>query len=78
MGKPVLRIGTQHALGKAGGLTHVTIRQRRDEGAFEQLAIARVEAQGLAEIGRGGKRIAIGAGDQRRQIVARRTDADLK
>ena len=60
------------ARGEPERLGHIAVGQRGDEGALGQLAIARIVAQRLAKKGRGGQRVALGAGDQRREIIARR------
>ena len=64
-------------LGERKAVGHVAVGERGGEGALDQVGVARIAAQRLARIDGGGVGVAIGAGDQRGEIVARLAAADL-
>ena len=78
MRQPVRGIARDQPVGEDEGVLHVAVRQGRDEGVFDELRVARVVAQRLAEKRRGGDGVALGAGDERREIIAGRAVAHLE
>jgi hypothetical protein len=68
----------EHTIGEAEGVFHIAVRDRRDEGALNQIRIARIGPQRLAKESRRGHGIALGARDKRGEIIAGRAFADSK
>jgi hypothetical protein len=64
-------------LGERKAVGHVAGGERGGEGALDQVGVARIAAQRLARIDGGGVGVAIGAGDQRGEIISRLAAADL-
>ena len=58
------------AVGQAVGVLGVAARQRRGEGALDEVEVVRIGAQRLVEIDRGGVGVAVGAGDDGGKVVA--------
>ena len=61
--KPVERFARDEPLGGAEGLGHRAVGEEGDEGALQQLLVARIGLDGLAEEGRRGRGVARRAGD---------------
>ena len=76
-GEAVVGIARQQPVGELERIRHIAVRQSRREGAFDQFRVARIGAQRLAKIGRRRRRIAIGAGDQRGEIISGLALADF-
>ncbi len=74
----IVWIVREHATGEAEGVLHIAVRDRRDEGALDQVRIARIGPQRLAKECRRGHSIALGARDNRGEIIAGRAFADLE
>ena len=68
----------EHTIGEAEGVLHIAVRDRRDEGALDQIRITRIGPQRLAKESRRGHGIALGARDKRGEIIAGRAFADLE
>ena len=65
-------IDVEHALGKLGGLVDIAAGEHGEEGAAQQIRIARIELQHVHVIGGGGSGIALGIGVARGKIAAGR------
>ena len=78
MGEPVGRLLREQPVGQSEGIEHVAVGQRRDEGALDELRVARVETQRLAREGGGGRRVVIGTGDDGGEVIAGRAVGDLE
>ena len=78
MREPVRAVMRDHAAGQREGLRHIAVGERRDEGAVGKIRVFGIVAQRLAEEGRGGERVALRAGDDRGEIIARQAGADLE
>ncbi len=72
----VVGVARDQAIGQRKPVGDVSVGQSGGESALDEIRISRIGAQGLAEIHRGRGRVAIGAGDQRRQIIAGLAVAD--
>ena len=77
-GEAVVRIVGEQAVGEAESVLHIAVRNRRDEGALDQIGIARIEPQRFAKERRRGHRVVLCAGDKRREIIAGRAFANLE
>ena len=68
----------EQAVGEAESILHVAVRNRRDEGALDQIWIARIKSQSFAKERRRRHRVMLGPRDQRREIIAGRAFANLE
>ena len=66
----VAGVAGDQPIGEREGVDPVAVRQRRGEGALDEIDVAGIGAQGLAKIERGACRVAIVAGDDRREVIA--------
>ena len=73
----VVRIAGDQPLGERKAVGDVAAGERGGEGALDEIDVARIAAQRLARIDGGGAGVAIGAGDQRGEIIPRLAAADL-
>ena len=73
----VVGIAGDQPLGERKAVGDVAVGERGGEGALDQVGVARIAAQGLARIDGGGVGVAIGAGDQRGEVISRLAAADL-
>ena len=74
----IVRIMHDQTIGEAESILHIAVRDRRDEGALDQIWIARIEPQRFAKESRRGNRIVLGARDKRREIIAGWAFANLE
>ena len=73
----VVGIAGDQPLGERKSVDEVAVDERGGEGALDEVDVARIGAQRLAGKDRRGGRVALGAGDQRREVIARLALADL-
>ncbi len=70
-------IAGDQPLGERKAVGDVAVGERGGEGALGEVDVARIAAQRLARIDGGGVGVAVGAGDQRGEIIAGLAAADL-
>ena len=68
---PIAAIDLHQTIGQAAGLLDIAFGEHGEEGAAEQLRIARIGLQHVEVISGRGRRIALGAGMPGREIAAR-------
>ena len=66
----IVAIEREQPFGKLARLFDIAVGQHREEGAAEQIRVARIELKHVEVIGRGGGGIALGAGMAGGQIAA--------
>ena len=70
MREAVAGIALDQAVGEREAVADVAVAERGREGALDEIGVSWIGAQRLAEIDGGGAGVAVGAGDERGEVVA--------